>query len=328
MAASAAIKVVVLDIEGTVCPISFVRDVLFPYFLEKIPETVKSEWDSSRFKEYRDAFPEEFRSSQEAFQAHVIDLVSRDVKIAYLKSLQGYIWQEGYASGEIKAPLFADVPTVLSRWHGKGIKLIIYSSGSVPAQKLLFKYTNAEPSDLTVLLTDYFDTVNAGPKTEAASYEKIVAKHPEFLPEQFLFLSDNVKEVDAAIQAGMRSAVVQRPGNADLPTEVYDTHQVVETFDSIEEDFNVKTLQTLGKRSADEAAADEKPEAQPADTTEPEGAPDSKKVKTSIGEEGATQGEEEPAEEPSQIDKLLAQAVGDAPITPTETTSEPTELAE
>lgn len=163
--------------------------------------------------------------------------------MSYLKSLQGYLWEEGYKSGDLKAPLFSDVPGKMFTWHEKDVKLMIYSSGSVPAQKLLFKHTNAAQSDLSVLISDWFDTVNAGLKTEVTSYEKIASKHPEFLVDQFLFLSDNVKEVDAAIQAGMRSTVVQRPGNADLPSEVYDRLQVVDTFEAINEAFDVEKLQ-------------------------------------------------------------------------------------
>jgi enolase-phosphatase E1 len=293
--------------------------------LNVLPKTVEEQWDSPKFKEYRDLFPVEYRSDPEAFQAHVRDLVSQDKKISYLKSLQGYLWEEGYRSGEIKAPLFADVPAILARWHGKGIKLMIYSSGSVPAQKLLFQHTNAEPSDLTRLISDWFDTVNAGLKTEVASYETIAKKHPEFLPSQFLFLSDNAKEVEAAIKAGMRSYVVRRSGNADLAPEVYEQYQVVETFESIEDDFNVKKLQTLGKRSADEVEQGETQNAKPAAKA---GESDPKRLKTAGDEEEkkdeetaandattSTQAGGETAEEPSKIDKLLAEAVGEAPAT-------------
>ncbi|KAK8089318.1 2-3-diketo-5-methylthio-1-phosphopentane phosphatase [Apiospora hydei] len=252
MAASTAVQVVLLDIEGTVCPISFVKDVLFPHALKALPETVKEQWDKPEFKVYRDEFPAEFSGSQDAFQAHVVDLVARDVKVSYLKTLQGYLWEEGYRSGQIKAPLFSDVAPMLARWHGQGIKLMIYSSGSVAAQKLLFKYTNAEPSDLTMLISDWFDTVNAGLKTESGSYEKIASNYPDVLPSQFLFLSDNVAEVDAAIAAGMQSKVIFRPGNAELASDVRERLQVLESFDELEADLNTKKLEALGKRDRSE----------------------------------------------------------------------------
>lgn len=205
---------------------------------------------------------------------------------------------------------------------------MIYSSGSVPAQKLLFQHTNADPSDLTALISDWFDTVNAGPKTEAASYETIAGKHPEYLPSQFLFLSDNVKEVEAAIKAGMQSFVVKRPGNAELAPEVFEQHQVVETFESIEADFNVKKLQALGKRSVDEIEQEGDANAKPAAAAETSES-DAKRLKTAPGEEqgkaedatAPKQGGGETTQEPSRIDKLLAQAVGEAPATSAEPTT-------
>ncbi|KAI2626516.1 enolase-phosphatase E1 [Hypoxylon sp. NC1633] len=240
MAASSSVKVVLLDIEGTVCPISFVKDVLFPYALKVLPETLNEQWDSPDFAKYRDAFPSEYSSSKDALEAHVRDLVEKDVKVSYLKSLQGYLWQEGYASGDLKAPLFPDVVAKLSGWRRKGLKIMIYSSGSVAAQKLLFKHTDADPSDLSPQVSDWFDTVNAGLKTETSSYEAIASKHPEYSPQEWLFLSDNVKEVDAAIQAGMQSMVVQRPGNAPLSPDVPQRLRVIETFESLDDDLHVR----------------------------------------------------------------------------------------
>ena len=175
------------------------------------------EWDSPDFAPYRNAFPEGYRSSRPDFEAHVRDLVKQDVKIAYLKSLQGHLWLQGYKSGEIRAPLFPDVAPFIKAAHAAGKKIMIYSSGSVPAQKLLFAHTNAQPSDLTAFVSDWFDTVNAGPKTDVASYNAILSNYPDISPTRWLFLSDNLQEVQAAIQAGMRSFPVTRPGNAPLP---------------------------------------------------------------------------------------------------------------
>lgn len=161
--------------------------------------------------------------------------MSRDVKIGYLKSLQGYLWRSGYESGALRSPLFPDVHPSLLAWHGAGIQIIIYSSGSVAAQKLLFQYTNASPdADLNPLISDYFDTVNAGMKNEKASYEKIAAMRDGVEVGNWLFLSDNVKEVDAARKAGMQSFVVVREGNAALSEEEKKRNTIVGSFGEIE----------------------------------------------------------------------------------------------
>ncbi|KAK0646189.1 acireductone synthase-like protein [Cercophora newfieldiana] len=230
-AAAASPRVVLLDIEGTVCPISFVKDVLFPYALQALPATLNTQWDSPVFAQYRDAFPPEYVASQEALTEHARDLMNRDVKISYLKSLQGYLWETGYHTGQLKAPLFPDVGPKFAEWTAAGVRIIIYSSGSVAAQKLLFGHTDAEPANLMPMIADYFDTVNAGPKTEPLSYEKIAAKHADHAPNEWLFLSDNVKEVEAAKAAGMQSFIVERPGNAELSDDARKLHTVVKSFE-------------------------------------------------------------------------------------------------
>ncbi|KAF2157404.1 2,3-diketo-5-methylthio-1-phosphopentane phosphatase [Myriangium duriaei CBS 260.36] len=226
------IKLVLLDIEGTICSISFVKDVLFPYALEALPKVLAEKWDDEDFKQYRDQFPEEVKVSPEALQAHVEDLTKRDVKVAYLKNLQGYLWQSGYENKAYATSLFPDVEPQLQHWRDSSLSLAIFSSGSVFAQKLLFKHVKRldsdsnESHDLTGLITDWFDTVNAGPKTEASSYQKI-ADALSTAPKDILFLSDNVKEVRAADEAGMSALVVDRPGNAPLTDANQDEFNVV-----------------------------------------------------------------------------------------------------
>lgn len=150
------------------------------------------------------------------------------------------MWEEGFRSGELKAPLFPDVAPKLQSWKDSGRRLVIFSSGSVAAQKLFFGHTDAgvapdgRPGDLTPWISGWFDTVNAGPKTVAESYYAIVQQEQPDGGEvhgEWLFLSDNVKEVDAAVAAGMQSLVVTRPGNPPLPEDL--THTVVSSFDDI-----------------------------------------------------------------------------------------------
>ena len=66
--------------------------------------------------------------------------MDRDRKSTALKSLQGKIWKAGFESGELKGTLFDDVPDALKRWSADA-RVAIYSSGSVEAQKLLFRYS-------------------------------------------------------------------------------------------------------------------------------------------------------------------------------------------
>lgn len=135
----------------------------------------------------------------------------------------------------------------MTAWHEKGISSSIYSSGSVFAQKLLFAHIR-DPScedvkaiiDRKDLIQMWFDTTNAGPKTERGSYETIARSlrgkrgaEAEAEAGTVLFLSDNVREVRAALEAGMKAIVVDRPGNAELLGCEREEYEVVTSFEQI-----------------------------------------------------------------------------------------------
>jgi enolase-phosphatase E1 len=136
--------------------------------------------------------------------------MAEDRKATSLKALQGMIWAQGYAAGELQGHVYADTPVALKAWQAQGLKLYVYSSGSVPAQKLIFRHTAY--GDLTPLFTGYFDT-RIGAKREAQSYQRI-ADELALPPEQILFLSDIGEELDAACAAGMQTAQLLRDAKA------------------------------------------------------------------------------------------------------------------
>jgi len=140
-------------------------------------------------------------------------LMDQDRKTAPLKSLQGKIWKAGYESGELTSQVFQDVPPALKRWRKQGIKLAIFSSGSVLAQKLLFAHTNA--GDLTSYLDAHFDTT-IGTKIDPLSYRKI-ARELRCPTEKLVFVSDMVSELEAARAASLRTFLCLRPGNRPQP---------------------------------------------------------------------------------------------------------------
>lgn len=222
---------IVLDIEGTVCPITFVHDKLFPYALQRARAEVPNlkfplHADRSELELYLTKFPEKYTQNGKDLLEHIEDLIKRDVKAPYLKALQGFLWKSGYEKGEIIVPLFTDAVEAIKRWSLDN-KIFIYSSGSVPAQKLLFTYTDA--GDLTPHISGYFDTQNAGPKTDSASY-KIIADQIKSQP--ITFFSDNPSEVDAAFGCGWKTVFVVRPGNPHFDKYKYPDLKV-EDFKSL-----------------------------------------------------------------------------------------------
>jgi enolase-phosphatase E1 len=114
----------------------------------------------------------------------------------------------------------------LDRWAANA-QAAIYSSGSVDAQRLLFRYSIF--GDLTGRIAAYFDT-RTGPKTTSASYLAIAAAM-NVQPHQVLFLSDVVRELDPARESGFDTRLVVRERNA--PIADAHGHIAVHSFDGI-----------------------------------------------------------------------------------------------
>src|SRR5262249_6774130 len=121
----------------------------------------------------------------------------------------------------------AGVPVAVERWRADGIQIGIFSSGSVLAQKLLFRHSSA--GDLTDHLQWYFDTTT-GPKGDPESYRRI-ATAIAMAASAVLFVSDVVREWDAARLAGMRTALPLRPCNE--PPPAHHSHTVIRSFHEV-----------------------------------------------------------------------------------------------
>ena len=207
------IRCIVTDIEGTTTSVSFVYEVLFPYFRAHALdwESDQSDAFSSVLKETSDLvlLEENQRiTDKKGLIQKLIEWSLLDRKISVLKSFQGMVWEQGYQRGEILGHVYADVKPSLIRWKDQGICLAVFSSGSVPAQKLLFGHS--QEGDLNALFTANFDT-HTGMKKDHGTYA-IIAEKLNFDPREILFLSDVVAELQAASLAGMQTLQLVRPG--------------------------------------------------------------------------------------------------------------------
>jgi enolase-phosphatase E1 len=206
------IRAILTDIEGTTSSIDFVHQTLFPYAKQRMREFVRAHArEPGVAAQLREVAKAEGRELSVDESASALEKwIDEDRKLTPLKALQGMIWGQGYAAGELKGHVYPDTPEYLSRWKKAGIGLYVYSSGSVEAQKLIFGHT--EFGDLQPLFSGYFDT-RVGGKKEASSYEKIRAEIG--LPaNEILFLSDVGEELDAARAAGMKTCQLLRDAKA------------------------------------------------------------------------------------------------------------------
>jgi len=223
-------RAALLDIEGTLGSIAFVRDVLFPFASAHMDAFVRDHAAEAVVREILDQTADEAglpREDLDALLEALHDWADRDVKITPLKQLQGLIWVEGYASSGIRGHLYSDAIDALHRFHDGGVALYVYSSGSVAAQKLLF--ANSIAGDLLPLFAGFFDTTIGG-KRERASYERILHEIG-MAPNETIFFSDNEAELDAAEEADVQTVQLARPQDSTTPTT---RHACVESFDELE----------------------------------------------------------------------------------------------
>ncbi|HET6974540.1 MAG TPA: acireductone synthase [Pyrinomonadaceae bacterium] len=226
-----SLRAILLDIEGTTTPIAFVHDVLFSYARDHVREFLAANPAAEDIALLREEHANDVSDApplgneMESIAAYVEWLIKLDRKSTALKSLQGKIWRQGYQEGSLKSQVFADVAPAFKRWRDRGLKISIFSSGSVLAQQLLFAHT--EVGDLTPFIDSYFDT-KIGKKGDAESYQKI-AEGMGLPPQEILFVSDVVAELDAANEAGMKTLLSLRPGN-ELQEERYPS---IRSFDEI-----------------------------------------------------------------------------------------------
>ena len=223
---------ILMDIEGTTSSISFVKDVLFPYFLLNIDDINKL----SNIKEVKYAFGQVLRivkreenrdiTTSEEVILELKKWCGQDLKITPLKTLQGILWQKGYQNGELLGHVYDDVPVMLENWNFLGKKMGIFSSGSVNAQKLLFSHS--VKGNLSTYFSNYFDT-NIGSKRDSDTYS-LITKQLALPSNRILFLSDVIEELAAADMAGMKTIQITREGNLQAwPQSVSDFSEIILT---------------------------------------------------------------------------------------------------
>ena len=245
-----------LDIEGTTCPVSFVSDILFPYasksletylersqtnpIIQSLLDDADQEWEEDgtvESKSLRLATKTNAVNRIQAITQYLQHLIAIDRKSTVLKDIQGKIWNEGYSSGNLKSQLFEEAPSCLRRWHANNLTLAVYSSGSIEAQKLLYRHTTT--GSLENLFTDWFDT-KTGPKKNHESYSNI-ARKMNTACDQILFISDNGEECNAAEAAGMKTLFSLREGNPDQNPR---HHRVITTLNFVDQYLETSSVKT------------------------------------------------------------------------------------
>lgn len=214
-----------MDIEGTTTDINFVHQVLFPYSIKNMPIFLKQHFNDSHINSIISSIKEKYLDSNASLETvtNILNTwMKEDKKIKELKDLQGYLWKIGYEKEDYTSHIYTDVFEMFQYWTERNITLSIYSSGSVQAQKLLFKHT--EQGNLNKFISHYFDT-NIGSKKDHKSYLNILEKL-NASPDTVLFLSDNEEEIQAATKAQIKGIKVVRDGLCKHANEINDFKEI------------------------------------------------------------------------------------------------------
>lgn len=237
-------SVLILDIEGTITSISFVKDTLFPYVKEVLKDYIEKYWDDDDFQLDLELLRSQAKSdsnvdgfvpitsddnAKESVINNVLWQMSTDRKTTALKQLQGHIWVDGYESGRLKGHLYEDVLPVLNKLTKSGKAIYTYSSGSTTAQEYLFRYSKY--GNVSSVFKKYFDT-RMGPKGSDTSYTNI-AKEINVNCSHILFLTDILTEAEAAKKAGCNAALLDRPGNSPLDPVRSSKFKIMKTLDDL-----------------------------------------------------------------------------------------------
>ena len=215
---------VVLDIEGTTSSTTHVTDVLYPYARARYATWLAAHGDEPAVRAQLDVVA----ASGTDVVATLGRWTDEDRKETALKAIQGWIWDEGFAAGDLRSHFYPDVAPALRRWHAAGHGLWVFSSGSVTAQRAWFAH--GPDGDLTALVSGWFDTETAGPKRAPASYARIAAV---IGVTPIVFLSDVAAELDAARVEGWTTVGVRRPGEP-RPDAALGDHTVVASFAEVD----------------------------------------------------------------------------------------------
>ena len=225
---------VLTDIEGTTSSIRFVKDILFPYAAEQLPSFVHQSSGDEAVRSQLDAVAGISgidNSDLDGLIRQLLEWIASDTKATPLKALQGMIWKHGYERGDYHAHFYPDAVEQMKRWQQRGVPIYVYSSGSVQAQKLFFKFSCF--GDLSPLISGWFDT-NTGAKQDADSYRKI-SRAVSVPAADLLFLSDVESELDAAQHSGLPTVLVARADvHSDEELRPASKHPVVDSFDQLQ----------------------------------------------------------------------------------------------
>lgn len=224
---NANIKAAIIDIEGALCPISFVKNILVPFINSELYDYIwDHEQELSNLIDAVKSVENNLRLSTEEVVEVLLRYLEDGQCNTSLDRLQSLILQEGCQSGEVKASIYDDALLAMERLKGQGIYLYAYSAAQVQAEQILL--CHEKPGEL---FSGFFD-MEYGEDVNPDIYDKIAARIG-VRPDDILFISNNVEAVSAAYDAGMNVVIMDR----EQEVSNSNGYQLEHSFDAIAADL-------------------------------------------------------------------------------------------
>ena len=153
------VQYVLMDIEGTLISVAFVRDILFPFAKHRLAPFLQERRHDPDVLQWttvcQDTIEHETgtRPTYEELPVMLTDWIDQDRKLAGLKALQGMIWDEGYRQGAFVPELYGDVLPALTNGGRAASAWEFTRLVREQAQRLLFAHTNV--GDVTSLFEHF-----------------------------------------------------------------------------------------------------------------------------------------------------------------------------
>ncbi|XP_013397492.2 enolase-phosphatase E1 [Lingula anatina] len=309
------VKVLLLDVEGTTSPISFMKNEVNQYVTENIQEYLTKNWESEELQNVITSLREQAQQDKEAGTEGVVEVkaaddpqeeviasitenlkwqMSQEKATTAACQLQSQILREAFKMEKMKGKLFDDVVPALKEVATDSRQVYLFSTTSMDVQKLLFTYS--AQGDNSKCLSGFFDS-KVGAKTEMESYKNII-NDIGVKPEETLYVTDMPAEAQAAGKAGIGVFLLNRPENPALSQDDLKDYNVIS---SLTELYASNEAPCKKATNGADVAQVEGEEAEAEDEEGEEDVVDDEEEEDLDGED--EEGEEEEEEEEAQQDK-------------------------
>jgi methylthioribulose 1-phosphate dehydratase/enolase-phosphatase E1 len=262
-------KFLIVDIEGTTTPLSFVRDILFPYARQHVANFLQENYKRKEILEVYLELTKEMLADERSNVGNVPVISGEALAVLTREDLSSELFSAILDSDD--SVVVAEAVLKYISWNMDGDRKVSslkqlqgfiwedgYRSGKIhglifddvprafarlrTAGIKIYVYSSgsrhaqnmlfkySNHGDLRPFISGYFDT-RVGPKSNPDSYRDIALTVGTDVSSDALFITDSVNEAHAAAAAGLQVLLSDRPGNHHWSEPMNGQFDIVPNFD-------------------------------------------------------------------------------------------------